>query len=304
MEPTRFAEMTRRFIFNGKASALGGQIFLPEKAIVDVTCGASALGSSGGISRSATEGRRFGEFISFASAETRAEGLFTNEKLAAQVVGHRRYQDEQPTATTLSATLRGLQVSQDPVFTAEHISAELITRTPDPKSGDLRFVTGSETAIRGVAITDRQGKQYGLEVTLNTAFQKKYDTKTRLLETADDAVFPRTYVGHETPRGQGASKNTKSKTFAKPPKGSRINSSRGAIYSTIVKSIKWTGEPYPGSEINENIVQIPNLGLIFFGELIVESSARRLTMVRFELGSFEGGYADGVDLAGNGGYFP
>jgi hypothetical protein len=196
--------------------------------------------------------------------------------------------------------LRGLQVSQDPVFTAEEISAELISRTPDPR-GEMRFVNGVGTYFRGVAVTSKEGVQYPPEIVVDPVFQKKYDTRTRLLENAPDVVFPRTYMKEETPRGQTRGKGAK--TLFKP-KPSRINSSRGPIYVSIVKSIKWTREPYPGSEINENIVQIPNLGLIFFGELLVEERNRRLTMVRFELGSFEGGYADGVDLAGNGGYFP
>jgi len=216
-----------------------------------------------------------------------------------QVVRHRKYQEELPTITTVSGALYGLAASRNPVFTAARISVEMITRTPDGGTDEPRFVLDPEkTGYEGLVVTDDAGKAYPLTVTLNQGFFKKYDTRSKLVAAVDDAVFPRTYVGKETPRNQKGAK-----TF-KQSRGTKIVSLRGPSYATIVKKIEWADEPYPGSEISQNIVQIPNLGLVFFGELLVAPTSRRLTMIRFEFGSYEGGYADGVDVSSAGSWYP
>ena len=43
---------------------------------------------------------------------------------------------------------------------------------------------------------------------------------------------------------------------------------------------------------------------MYFGELLISKAERRLTMVRFELGSPVGGYADVGDVVTNGSLFP
>ena len=78
----------------------------------------------------------------------------------------------------------------------------------------------------------------------------------------------------------------------------------GIIYTTIVESITWTGKPFPGATIDGHVVTVPDFGKIFFGELLVGGSERRLTMVRFELGSEWGGCADGGGVDTNGSYYP
>ena len=78
----------------------------------------------------------------------------------------------------------------------------------------------------------------------------------------------------------------------------------GLIYTTIVERISWVGKPFPGSKIDGHVVTIPDFGTIFFGELLVGGSERRLTMVRFDMGSPIGGWADGGGVDSNGSYYP
>ncbi len=82
-------DLTRRFVFRGNASAIAGQIYRPKTIIVDVNCGGSSLGVSGGRSQSQIEGQSFGDIIKFGSAFTLAEGLFDDEKQAAAVTDHK-----------------------------------------------------------------------------------------------------------------------------------------------------------------------------------------------------------------------
>jgi hypothetical protein len=51
-------------------------------------------------------------------------------------------------------------------------------------------------------------------------------------------------------------------------------------------------------------VIVKDFGTVYFGELLINKDERRLTMVRFELGSPIGGYCDFVDVGSNGGLFP
>ena len=50
----------------------------------------------------------------------------------------------------------------------------------------------------------------------------------------------------------------------------------------------------------EKGINIPNLGAFYFGELIIQWSTRRLTMIRVELGSPTGGSGSVSDVDTNG----
>ena len=52
--------------------------------------------------------------------------------------------------------------------------------------------------------------------------------------------------------------------------------------------------------IDENSVIVPDFGTIYFGEILVNASARRLTMVRLNLGSPTGGSGAYVEVDTNG----
>jgi hypothetical protein len=74
------------------------------------------------------------------------------------------------------------------------------------------------------------------------------------------------------------------------------------VFSTIVTRLEWQkGRAYPGSTPRGiNGIYIPNLGAFYFGELIVQWSTRRLTMIRMELGSPTGGSGSVSDIDTNG----
>jgi hypothetical protein len=283
-------QLTRRFVFRGNASALSGQVFLPRNLIVDLEGGASSLGVSGGISRSQIGGTAFGDVISFGSAMTHAEGRFDEEALAREVVSHKRRQDELTTTTTVTAEVRELRVSQKPVMTIKRIRGTLVSRRPDG-SGEPSIAPGRDTTVQGIDVGG-----YGLAVNLNVGLFQKYDTRSKLLAAADNPSFVKSsarFLSMDTTvEGQTAAGTT------------RLISRYGVIYATIVSEIKWIDKPYPKSSIDGNSVSIPNLGRVYFGELLISAFERRMTMIRFELGSYAGGYADGVDVACNGSWYP
>jgi len=280
-------ELTKRFLFRGNASALSGQIFRPRTVIVDME-GASSIGVSGGRSQAQIKGRAFDEVIRFGSAMTLAEGLFDDEKQARAVTNHKGEPQELNATTNVVAELRELSVGRQIVFNAKRIRAALVSRSPRG-SGEPSIAPAKGVLIQGVDVGG-----FGLDIALNAGLFQKLDTRSKVAAAADDPKMVSRFGAHfvldATIKGQ--------------PRRAGLIVRNGIIYTTIVQSITWTGKPFPGATIDGHVVTVPDFGKIFFGELLVGGSERRLTMVRFELGSEWGGSADGGGVDTNGSFYP
>ncbi len=280
-------DFRKLFHFRGNASALSGLFYRPKTVIVDMP-GASSLGVSGGRSQAQIEGRSFGDVIRFGSAMTFAEGLYDDEKLARAVSDHKGEPQILNSTTNVVSEIRELAVGQKPLFTAKRIRGTLVSSSPRD-SGEPSIAAGKGALIQGVDIGG-----FALTVTLNTTLFQKYDTRSKVAAAADDpkiiAKFGQHFVIDATIQGQ--------------PRRPGLIVRNGLIYTTIVERISWVGKPFPGSKIDGHVVTIPDFGTIFFGELLVGGTERRLTMVRFDMGSPIGGWADGGGLDSNGSFYP
>jgi hypothetical protein len=185
------------------------------------------------------------------------------------------------------AEVNGLVVGDDPRLTIRKLRAALTGTTP-LGSGQPSIRVDDDVLIEGVSI-DR----YRLIVELQPTTFQRLDTQAKLLVAADDpafvaaggdALFMRTPIDGEP---------------APPRTGRLIESSGGTIYTTIVKSIKWDGKPFPEAVIDGNIVIVPDFGRIYFGELLISTHTRSLTMVRMTLGSHVGGQASAGGVEDN-----
>jgi hypothetical protein len=281
-------DLTRRFVFRAHASAIAGQIYRPRTIIIEPK-GASALGVSGGRSQAQLEGQSFGDIVRFGSATTLTEGIFDDERLARDVTNHKGRQESLNSTTTATAEVRELLVGQKPLFTAKRIRGTLVSRKPD-QSGEPSIGPGTDTTIQGVDIGG-----HVLEIKLNAKLFQKYDTRSKLLAAADDPKFVKSFGVHLVPNAT---------VEGQPLPRAGLVSRYGVIYTTIVEEIRWKAKPFPGAKIDGHSVIVPDFGQIFFGELYIASSERRMTMVRFELGSPIGGYSDGVDVGSNGSFYP
>jgi hypothetical protein len=283
-------DLTRRFVFRGNASALAGQIYRPKTIIVDLNGGASSLGVSGGRSQSRIGGSSFGDIIKFGSAFTLAEGIFDDEKQAAAVTDHKGRQSQLSSTTTVTAETREISVGIKPVVTIKRVRGTLVSRSAVAGSGEPSIVPGRDTAIQGVIVAGN-----ALSVNLNVGFFQKYDTRSKVMAAADDPKSFRTYANH---LAIGAT------IEGVAPERPALISRDGVIYTTIVKELKWEGKPPSNARIDGHSVIVKDFGTVYFGELLINKDERRLTMVRFELGSPIGGYCDFVDIGSNGGGFP
>jgi hypothetical protein len=282
-------DLTRRFVFRGNASAIAGQIFRPKHIIIDVTGGASSLGVSGGRSQSQISGKAFDEIIKFGSAFTLAEGLFDDPKQAAAVTDHRGKQSELNATTTVTAETREVSVGVKPIVAIKRVRGTLVSRAP-AGSGEPSIAPARDTTIQGLTIGG-----YELAVDLNVSFFQKYDTRSKVLAAADDPKVVEKNRSHFV---------LDASIEGGRPSRAAIVQRYGVLYTTIVRKLEWEKKPYPGAKIDGHSVIVPDFGTVYFGELFVHSSERRMTMVRFELGSPWGAYIDVGDVGSNGSLFP
>lgn len=278
-------EHNRRFIFHGHAAAFGGHIIRPKDIVLEAS-GASALPFTGGRSVAKLGRTQFGDLFHVESAATFAEGLFENRDHFLAVT-HKKMEEHALTAAThVWADVSGFAVGRKPRLTIAHIRAELSARSP-LGSGEPSVRVGDKSAIAGVDIDGHR-----LIVEVDTRPFHRCDTHAKLLVAADDPEFV---------KESGAALFMTTTVNDRPaPANGRLITCHDTIFATIVKSIRWDGDPFPGATIDHNLVVVPNFGRIYFGELLICSRSRRLCMVRLSLGSDTGGSASAADVQDNG----
>jgi hypothetical protein len=276
-----------RFIFRGHAAAFGGRIIRPKEVILEAP-GASALTVSGGRSAAVIRRTAFEDFLSVASGSTLAEGLFTDPARYKESTLGRIPRDELTAVTHVTADVLGLIVGLKPQLRVKRLRAALTASSP--LGGNEPFIgIDKDTRIEGVSVDG-----FNLIVELQTAFFRRYDTYSKLVAAASDPRVAKElgdalFVRSSAPGGSA-------------PVSGRIRQFGGTIYGTIVKSIDWERDAFPGSRIENNAVYIPGLGRLYFGELLITGASRRLTLLRAELGSRMGGDAAFADVQDNGGW--
>jgi hypothetical protein len=78
----------------------------------------------------------------------------------------------------------------------------------------------------------------------------------------------------------------------------------GCVQCTLVQNLTWAGLPHPTAQIQGHVLIIENFGKIYFGEIFITACSRRITMVRFQLGSDDGGDGSGGSGETNGTTWP
>jgi len=281
-------ELRRRFIFRGNAAAIGGRIVRPTDLILD-SIATSSLTVVGGRSRQRAGAAKFGEWISFGEANTFAEGLFDDVQRQIDFTNGKVPEDYLSTSTRVSADVINLVVGTRPRLTIKHLHAALNSKSPTG-SGEPPIAVGADTVIEGVAVDG-----HALTVELNLAPFQKYDTLSKLMTASDDPAFVKESGAqlYMTPTATpGAA--------APAPAPPRVPYCSGIVQATVVKSITWAADPIANAKIDQNSVYVPELGRIFFGELLISDLSRRFTLLRLELGSELGGAVACSEVETNG----
>lgn len=271
--------VVKRVLFHANAVALAANIQTPRQYFVDaVAC--SALPVTGGYAEAHSRHGKKGMF-SYDSASTSILGEFIPPEAAASLdLKGRNYDDNNlSTQTILKATVKGLKIdapadaetaSPRRTLKVEHLDAEIANYYDRTSPIEFRMM---RVTIDGVSV---DGKK--LIVQTDTQVFAENNTLAKLVSALkDDAVRQRSarqifYNGD------------------------------GVVLGTIVTGLRWAdGVPQglPPAPFSGNALPIPGLGTLFFGEIYIEEGLRRLTLLRAQLGSDNGGSASAVDCVTN-----
>jgi hypothetical protein len=297
-------EMTSRYAFYGYAAAIGGRIYRPEPGFdLDPGC-ASALTPSGGLSQARLEGRRFGTeeaVISFDAAETFANGEFTDRQKAIALTNRELSECDLQTRTTARAEVKGIHVQFRgfPRLSIGRLVAGIQSWSPD-SSREPSMQVSDEIVIEDVFIDD-----FALRVNLNKRLFQEHDTHDKLMAACADGRYVQEQ-GASLRAAEFAAEEeitdnsgvTRRRRCPPPPRA------RHYKYTTVVHELTWAGAEPSYARIEGHTVVVRDFGRIFFGEFLVGAAARRLTMLRLELGSPMGGAASSGGVGSNGGWAP
>jgi hypothetical protein len=296
-----------RFLFKGGAVGFGGSIrkprivHLPAEASVLLPVGGGVVSSaSGGISLTAPgQNARNSPFvISFREARTEVRGEYVGTGLK--------------TKTTVSAEIHDLRVlSQDPGPTGpsrprrrHEVTIKKISVTMESRHDGKR---GEQTRIKVIRPT-----LDGLEIDGRTPVKATFAGTLMAKATYDD--MKNAYEKNATFRNRHDKLFKKGKKRRGPTDFPAIPRDRGFAYCTIVH--KLTGLPKapkadePRLRVDQsgnsipNEIHLPGFGIIALGEFAVFEHERRLTMVRFQLGSPTEGVTSFGDLIIDGSGWP
>ena len=271
----------RRYIFRGHASGVSAHIRRPEDRLLPVQ-GCSSLPVIGGLSQSNVSAKSLDKWVSFESVATRAHGDYVDAgKGVATTRGELAF-DAVPTKTEVTADVRGLVI-----LSRVHIARAAVGLISHSAVGQEQPVIRLEgNILEGVRIDDSR-----LVITLAEGFFQECDTKDKLATRHAAGLAPH-HAGLLLPLdGNTAPINT-------------FPEADGTVKCTIVQDIHWDGEPHPTATIHGHVVRVPNFGKIYFGEMFLTGYSRRLTMVRFQLGSDDGGEVVAAEGESNGGTWP
>jgi hypothetical protein len=271
----------RRHVFHGHASGVSAHIRRPDKQLLPVQ-GSSSLPVTGGLSESNVPAGRLDKWVSFDSISTSAHGDYVDpQQGVATTLGTVAF-DAAPTVTRVRASVHGL-VILDRVHVA-HAAMGLTSHSAVGREQPVIRLEGN--ILEGVRIDDSR-----LAITLAEDFYRECDTKDKLARRHAAGLPPRE-ARMLLPATSGVGK------------GNGFPEANGTVKCSIVQEIRWDGPPHPTATIHDHVVEVPDFGKIYFGEMFIKGASRRLTMVRVQLGSPSGGEVAAAEGEANGDPWP
>jgi hypothetical protein len=266
------------YIYNAHGYGFGGRIDRPFQHVLDVHAGAS-LPTEGGYEVSRKENFRLNETISYTAAHT--------------VVSGSRNEKDGSYTTLASATIEGLNILD--MVTADRIVARVASK---------QFIDDPEPTITPIGSHFENLRIAGcpIDVELDAdlfnrfgtfqAFKKAYEGDQQYRD-AMQAVFLWGKPKFEVPEFLRERYNW----FA----GDKFPESKGIVLCSLVKGFKTKcGE----LKVYGNVIEVPQFGKVYLGEVMLKQYERQVTMLRVELGSPSAGATVGPTGSGGGTTFP
>jgi hypothetical protein len=259
-------------VFIGHATGVAAHIRRPEDQIMKVHA-ASAIPETGGHCENSVGKTTLGKWVSFDSAETSVRGDYVN---AAEAVAMTRGElpfDGGEAETRVTARVRGLAILGR-VQIAE-LSLGLVSRSANGTAQPTIRLEGNR--IDGVTIDGNR-----LKIDLAEDFYCRHCTLDQVRSAFKGGLGPdhhRMFLPANLP-----GEEEEVRTFPEAD---------GTVKCSIVSGLSWDGPAHKEATIQGHVVVVPNFGKIYFGEMFLKPHSRRLSMVRFQLGSDNGGDTSG-----------
>ena len=218
-------------------------------------------------------------YVRFDQASAHVEGDFADLDQARAVSRHEQRADTLRAITNVSAEVSGLEVLHR--LRVGVVRAGLVSDTK--KENAETAVMLSDVALQKVFIDGRE-----LGITLADTFFSENTTRDKVV-----AAYRR--AQNNTPPVFCAADDEKQPA---------VPDRAGNVYCTIVQNMEWVKGAPRGAHIDGHSVVIDDFGTVYFGELLISHSARRLRMVRVVLGSPIGGALCAGDVETNGTFWP
>lgn len=265
----------RRFIFHGNAVALAAHIRGPGDFLVPAVA-SSCLPVTGGVAEAESAGRNFNDIISYDSASTTVKGDYVDGQGVAELARGKQAQSQLPAMTTAECRVTGLKIhSGSDEFRADELELQAVSTANPERHTEFASL---RTAFRGISVNG-----YRLKVETDTELFTKYETKEKLCRAYEQSgQFRKRYGKRFYPTGKSSNAGCLGWLFGAK---NRIPEAGGVIVATLVPVLDWEPKPAPGTKIRGNKLIIDGLGSIYFGEVIIEEEFRRVTLIRFQLGS-------------------
>jgi hypothetical protein len=271
----------RRFHFHGHALGVAARIRRPEDRSLPVQA-CSSLPVTGGEHKSEVGPTELGKWISFQSAATSMRGDYTDRDAAVAMTRGEVAFDAVPVETVVKASVRGLSILGR-LFVGVAEMGLTSRSSQDPGQPSIQ--------VNGARLEDVRVDRSRLKITLAEQVFRDYDTKEKL--AAGFTQHLRQRHAH---------------MFLRPGSHStapeRLPEAGGVAKCTLVQEMAWADAPHPTATIDGHALIIPDFGKVFFGEMVITECSRRLTMVRCQLGSEDGGELSAAEGEANGHTWP
>lgn len=272
-------EQPRRFVFTGSCSGVAFHIRRPSDVVLPVQA-ACSLPLTGGVSESSAGPGKLDKpessipYVSFKSATSRATGDYTDAKMAVAATRGEVPFDQLRAYTQVTTEVTGLSV----LGRFEVDRAVMALQSQSTESPGQPSIQCKGVVLEGVRVDG-----YPLKITLAEEFFCLNDTMTKLGCACSAGENPQVFF----PSNRAAA-------YGYGP--------AGQAKCTLVSAMAWEKEPHPNAVIEGNALTIPDFGVVCFGEFYISANSRNLTMVRFQLGSPDGG--EGSTASGDTGNEP
>jgi hypothetical protein len=271
-----------RYVFHGQCSGLAAHIRRPQDSVLSVQA-CSSLPTVGGHCEYYEGPGTLGKWVAFDSAWSSCDGDYVDAAEGVATTTGDLDSDKAATEIRSAARVRRLVVLGR-VHVAEAAIGIVARSVPGNDQPRIRL---EGNVLNGVRIDNSR-----LEATLAEDFYCRNDTLDKLRDAYRDGL-PEEYQRMFLPCVPGQEEVT-----------GFPETDDGTVKCTLVQDLAWDGPPHPSAQIFGHVVVVPDFGAIYFGEMFVTAVSRRVTMVRFQLGSPDGGEVSAADGESNGGGFP